>query len=446
MSYAATSTAQSSPGVVRTALASFVGTLIEWYDFFIFGTASALVFNQVFFSNLDPVLGTIVAFATFGVGFVARPIGAIVFGHFGDRIGRKKMLVASLVVMGTGTAVVGVLPTYESWGIWAPLFLVTCRLMQGFAVGGEWGGAVLMAVEHAPARKRAFYGSWPQVSVPVALILAAVSFIAVQQLPAEQFMAWGWRLPFLASVVLIGVGLYIRLRILESPQFEQMKKQHEDVRLPLGRVVRTDWKNLLIGMGSVAAPNIPFYLATVFAVSYAKTDLGLSATFALWALIGAALLEAVMIPVAAIIADRVGARKVLLAGSTFLVALAFPFFALIDSAEPALIAIALALALGVGHAFTYSPSAKFLSELFPTNVRYTGTSVAYHLGGALTSGPVPLVAASLVAWAGSTTPLALYITIGATISLIALACARTDSEGAGFNQPASSLDEQPVVA
>jgi metabolite-proton symporter len=438
-------TKAGSTQIVRTAFASFVGTLIEWYDFFLFGTASALIFNKVFFTNLDPVAGTLASFAAFGVAFVARPVGAVLFGHFGDRIGRKRMLVASLLLMGLGTIVVGALPTYETIGLLAPVLLVLARFMQGLAVGGEWGGAVLMAVEHAPRNRRAFYGSWPQVAVPVALVLATLSFLAVRQLPEEAFMSWGWRLPFLASVVLMAVGLYIRLNILESPVFTQMKSEGKREKLPVGALVKNHWRRLLIGLASVASANIPFYLATVFVIKYAQDTAGVSGNFMLIALSLAAIAEAIMIPIAAITADRVGPRNVLLVGSIVVVVLAFPFFWLIDTGSHALIVLALVLILGLGHALTYSPTAGFLSELFPANVRYTGTSVAYHLGGAVTSGPVPFVAAALVALAGSAVPLSWYIAVAGAISIIAMLCVKSDRPGKGTETTDTVVHGEPAA-
>ncbi len=420
-----------APQATKTALASFVGTLIEWYDFFIFGTAAALVFNVVFFSNLGATAGTLAAFATFGVAFVARPFGAVLFGHFGDRIGRKKMLVASLLCMGLGTFFVGLLPGYATIGIWAPLLLVAARLAQGVAVGGEWGGAVLMAVEHAPPGRRAFYGSFPQVSVPCALVLSTLSFLAVRQLPEETFLTWGWRIPFLASIVLVAVGLYIRLNILESPEFTKTREEGHVARVPIAVLVTRHWRRCLAGIGSVFSANIPFYLTTVFVISYAANTVGLGVNFMLWALVAAAVCQIFTIPLFAVAADRFGPRNVLLAGSVVVILLAAPFFWLIDSAQPVLVVVAMIASLAIGHAWVYAPSAGFLSEIYPPNVRYTGTSVSYHVGGALASGPVPLVAASLVAWAGNTTPLVVYMMLGGAVAVVALLFMPNDRPGRG---------------
>lgn len=405
----------------KAAFASFIGTMIEWYDFFVFGTAAALIFNELFFTSLSPVSGTLAAFATFGVGFLARPIGGLVFGHFGDRLGRKKMLVTSLLMMGAATVVIGLLPTYQSVGLLAPLLLVLCRLIQGLAVGGEWGGAVLMSVEHAPPTRRAFYGSWPQMGAPVALILAAVSFWAVQQLPGDQFLAWGWRIPFLASVALIIVGLFIRLSIAESPSFQLVKDRNETVKVPLVELVRTQKKPLALAIASTAAPNIPYYITTVFVISYLpKNFSGISPSFMMVALGVASACHLVGIPTAAILADRYGRKVILMSGALFMVLYAFPFFWLLSTNNSVLVLLGMSLMLGIGHAMCYAPQSSFMSELFHTRTRYTGVAVAYNIGAAVTSGPVPLVAGVLVAWAGGTIPLVIYIIIAGLVTGIGL--------------------------
>ncbi|WP_198412829.1 MFS transporter [Cryobacterium flavum] len=424
-----------------------IGTMVEWYDYFIFGTASALVFSRIFFSSLDPTTGVLASFATFGVAFVARPVGAIVFGHFGDRLGRKKMLVLSLLMMGVGTVVVGLLPTYDQVGLLAPTLLVLCRLLQGLAVGGEWGGAVLMAVEHAPKNKRAFYGSWPQMGNPIAMILATLTFLAVVQLPEDDFLAWGWRIPFLASSIMVVIGLYIRLKVLESPAFVRMKEQGEQSRVPIVEILRYHWKPALIGMATTAAPNIPYYIGAVFIISYAAQRTGMDTNLMLIGLCIASFVEVFTIPASAILADRIGRKKVLMGGAFFVAAFAFPFFWLVDSGNPVLIVLALCLILGVGHATTYSTQATFFSELFPTKVRYTGTSVAYHLGGMITSGPVPLVATALVVWAGSSVPLSIYMIVGAFISIGAIRLARESYQDEINAAPKASLkDRTPSVS
>lgn len=421
-----TQTAQA-PGMSarKVAFASFVGTMIEWYDFFIFGTAAALIFNQLFFTDLSPVSGTLAAFATFGAGFLARPLGGVLFGHFGDRVGRKKMLVVSLLMMGGATVVIGLLPTFQSVGILAPLLLVMCRLIQGLAVGGEWGGAVLMSVEHAPPGRRAFYGSWPQMGAPIALILAAVSFWAVQQLPNDQFLAWGWRIPFLASAALIVVGMVIRLSILESPTFQAVKDRDETVKVPLVEVMRTQKKSLAVAIASTAAPNIPYYITTVFILSYLPQNFSnITPTFMMVALSVASVCHIVGIPIAAILADRYGRKFVLRSGALLVGLYAFPFFWLLTRNDPALVVLAMSIMLGICHALSYAAQSSFMAELFNTRNRYTGVAVAYNVGAAITSGPAPFVAGLLIAWAGGPAPIAGYIVIAALVTITGLQFSR----------------------
>jgi MFS family permease len=259
----------------KVALASFIGTAIEWYDYFLYGTAAALVFNQLFFPEFSPLAGTLASFATFAVGFFARPVGGVVFGHFGDRIGRKTMLVLTLLIMGVATFLIGLLPTYETIGVWAPILLVVLRIFQGFGVGGEWGGAVLMAVEHSPRGRRGFYGSWPQMGVPAGLLLGTLAVYLFALLPEEQFLAWGWRVPFLLSIVLVGVGLYIRLAIAESPAFRQVQESNTTAPMPIVDVLRTYPKAVLIAMGLRVAENGSFYVFSVFVLAYVTEQLGL---------------------------------------------------------------------------------------------------------------------------------------------------------------------------
>ncbi|WP_331763615.1 MFS transporter [Streptomyces anthocyanicus] len=410
--------------IAKVAFASFIGTLIEFFDMFIFGTASALVFNELFFPSLDPLAGTLASFATFAVGFAARPLGGVIFGHFGDRLGRKKMLVLSLLVMGMGTAAVGVLPTYQQIGIGAPALLVAARLMQGIAIGGEWSGAVLMAVEHAPPGRRAFYASWPQCGVPAGLVLATGAFLLVQLLPQDAMMSWGWRLPFLASTVLVAVGLYIRVQISESPVFQAVRDRGEEARFPAGEVVRRAWKPLLIAVFSMAANSIPFYMATVFALNYGQKEVGISRGTLLLAVCIAAGLQIFTMPLVAILTDRFGRRPLLLVGSVLTALEAFPFFWLINTGNTFAVIAAMVLALPVVHALTYAPMSSFLPELFETRVRYSGSAIGYQMGSMILSGPVPFVAAALFAWANNPWPLALYIMAGSVVTFAAVAVAR----------------------
>jgi metabolite-proton symporter len=409
--------------VRKVALASFIGTTIEWYDYYIFGTAAVLVFNTQFFSNLSPVAGTLAALATFGVAFVARPLGGVLFGHFGDRVGRKAMLVTSLLMMGAGTLAVGLLPSYDSIGVWAPALLVTCRILQGIAVGGEWSGAVLMAAEHAPPGRRAFYASFPQSGVPAGVVLSSGVFFLVQLMPEDQLLSWGWRIPFLASVVLVAVGLYIRLNITESPEFARMRQREEQAALPFAETMRTAKRPLILGIFSLFAPNVPFYLATVFLLSYVPENTGISRGTVLLVLIAVSAAEVVTIPAAAMLADRIGRRRVMATGAVLVALLAYPVFAMVDSGSVALLVLGLFLLLPVAHAMAYAVTASYISDLFEPRVRYTGSALAYQLGGVVTSAPAPFVAGALIAWSGSSAWIAAYMAAGSVVALLGLVLA-----------------------
>lgn len=418
-------TSAPTPGmpVRKIAFASLIGTTIEFFDFLLFSTASALIFNKLFFPALDPLAGTLASFATFGVAFMVRPLGAVVFGHFGDRLGRKAMLALSLGVMGLGTAMVGALPTYAQIGIGAPILLVASRLLQGVAVSGEWSGAVLMAVEHAPPGKRAFYASWPQCGVPVGLVLASASFSLVELLPRNAMMSWGWRLPFLASAILLLVGLYIRLRITESPAFEAVRNRGAVSRYPAGEVVRRAGRSVLVGIFAMAANSFVFYIATVFGLTYGAKH-GASQATMLMAVCVAALLQIFTVPLIAILADRHGRRPMLLVGCVLTVLAAFPFFWLLDTGNPLAIVLAMVIAISVVHALTGSTMAIFLPELFETRLRYSGSAISYQVGSAVWSGPVPFVSAALFAWAQAAWPLAVYIVLGGLLTFVAVIAAR----------------------
>ncbi|RZK96372.1 MAG: MFS transporter [Rhodococcus sp. (in: high G+C Gram-positive bacteria)] len=409
----------------KVAFASFVGTAIEWYDFFIFGTAAALVFGTAFFPSLSPLSGTLAAFATFGVAFVSRPAGAIVFGHFGDRVGRKKMLVFSLVLMGSATVAIGLIPTYGAIGVAAPVLLVVARLAQGFAVGGEWGGAVLMAVEHAPREKRAFYGSWPQAGVPAGLVLATLAFLLVERLPEEQVLAWGWRLPFLASAGLVAVGMYVRLKVVESPEFENVKRDKKIADFPILAVLRGEKRALGVGIFTQAASLVPFYLVTVFVLSYGPKEFGLSRQTILLSLLVACVLDIVSVPYASMVADRIGPRKMLIFGSLYMAAIAYPFFWLLSTGTAAGVLLAMILIITIGHAVTYSAVAGYVTSLFPAEVRYTGASVAYQFGGVVFSAPAPFIAVAVAAETDGQWALAAYIAAACAVTVLVLTLAKT---------------------
>jgi MFS transporter, MHS family, shikimate and dehydroshikimate transport protein len=406
--------------VRQVAIASSIGTALEWYDYFLYGTAAALIFNQLFFPEAEPLVGTLLAFATYGVGFVTRPIGGLVFGHFGDKIGRKAMLVITLIIMGVATSIIGLMPTYESIGIWAAILLVVLRLVQGFGVGGEWGGAVLMAVEYAPTGRRGFYGSWPQMGVPAGLVLATVVFALFEQLPEEQFLAWGWRVPFLLSIILVAVGLYIRLRLMETPAFREVEETHTEAPMPILDVLRTYPKNVLLAMGARVGDNMLFYIFTVFVLTYVVEELGLSESLALIGVSIAAFLEFFAIPFFGWLSDRIGRRPVYMGGALFCILFTFPYFWLMNTEVRILVWLAIVLSLVIGHAAMYAPQASFLSELFGTRVRYSGASIGYQLAPIVGGGIAPFIAVALLGSTGSYWPIALYMIGMALITVISV--------------------------
>ena len=419
-------TDQPATPIRRVVLASFIGTTIEWYDYFIYGTAAALVFNKLFFPSLDPFTGTVAAFGTFAVGFFARPIGGLVFGHYGDKLGRKTMLVTTLVMMGVATFLIGCLPTYTAIGVAAPVLLVVLRFIQGFGVGGEWGGAVLMVVEHGHQGRRGFYASWAQAGVPIGLLLATGIFSLLNtQLSDEQFIAWGWRVPFLIGILLLAVGLYIRLAILESPLFKKLQEEEPDRPAPIREVLRKHPRNILIAMGARFAENASFYIFTVFIYAYARNQLQLDRQVILNGILIASAAQFVAVPCFGALSDRVGRRPVYLFGAVFTALFAMPFFLLMNTQTPGLITLALVLAVAVGHAAMYGPQAAFFSELFGTRVRYSGISLGYQLASPFAGGLAPIIAAVLLKWSGGNPwPVAVYLIITCLITLTAIRFAK----------------------
>ncbi|SES75701.1 MFS transporter [Stigmatella erecta] len=394
-------TPEPSTAIWKVAAASFIGTAVEWYDFFLYGTAAALVFNRLFFPSFNPLMGTLAAFGTFAVGFIARPLGGIIFGHFGDKLGRKSMLSATLLIMGVATFAIGLLPTYASVGVWAPILLVLLRIFQGFGLGGEWGGAVLMAVESAPAHRRGFYGSWPQMGAPAGLLVANAVFSLFSSLPEDQFLSWGWRVPFLFSALLIGIGVFIRLGVAESPAFRaaHQQKSPEPRGLPVIEVLRTYPKQILLAMGARFAENGFFYIVTTFVLAYG-TSIGMERSAMLQAVLVATCVHLVAIPSFGALSDVLGRRPVYLGGAVGCALLAFPFFWLIDTKQTGAIWLAISMGI-VAHAAMYGPQASFFSELFGTRVRYSGASLGYQLASVFAGGLSPLVATALLQATGN---------------------------------------------
>lgn len=413
----------SSPrpsSVGRVVLASFIGTTIEWYDFFLYGTAAALVFNKLFFPSFEPMAGTMAAFATHAVGFFARPVGGVVFGHYGDRLGRKSMLVITLVMMGLATFLIGVLPTYAQIGLWAPALLALLRFVQGFAVGGEWGGAVLMAVEHGQSGKRGFRASCVQAGVPIGLLLATAIFRTCSSLPEEQFLSWGWRIPFLSGLLLTGVGLFIRMHVVESPVFQQVKDAKVEKSMPVLEVLRTHPRNVVLAMGARFAENACFYIFSVFVLTYATQQLGLAKNEVLDGVLIGSAVQFFIIPVFGALSDRVGRRPVYLSGALLLALFAFPFFWLVDTKSLPAVWLSITLGLAV-HSVMYGPQSAFFSELFGTSVRYTGASLGYQMASPLAGGLAPLIAAALLEWSGGRPwPVACYLILMSLITLVSV--------------------------
>lgn len=409
------------PGVRKVVIASFIGTTIEWYDFFLFGTAASLVFPELFFPEDDASMGTIKAFLTFAAGFFARPIGGIVFAHFGDRLGRKSVLVTTLMLMGVATFLIGCLPTYETAGVWAPILLVTLRFIQGFGVGGEWGGAVLMAVEHGHKGKRGLYASWVQAGVPIGLLLATGAFAAMNlSLSHEAFVAWGWRVPFLLGILLLGVGLFIRLRILESPLFEKMAEEGDQANIPVLEVLRKHPGNVLLAMGARFGENACFYVFVFFALSYGELWLKIERDTVFTGVLIASAVQFVAIPLLGALSDRIGRRPVYLTGAILLLGFPFLFFAMLDTKTPGLIWLAITLGLLV-HSLMYAPQAAFFSELFGTNVRYSGASLGYQLASPFAGGMSLAVAAWLLERSnGESWPVSIYLAGMAVITIVSV--------------------------
>ncbi|WP_030690976.1 MFS transporter [Streptomyces globisporus] len=418
-------------GIGRIVGASLIGTTIEWYDFFLYGSAAALVFNTLFFPSADPLVGTLIAFITYAIGFAARPLGGIVFGHFGDKIGRKKLLVLSLLMMGGATFAMGLLPTYDTIGVWAPVLLTVLRLVQGFALGGEWGGAVLIVSEHGGDKNRGFWASWPQAGAPGGNLLATgvLSLLAAVQSDAA-FQSWGWRIPFLLSGLLVMIGLWIRVSVSESPVFLEAQAKAEAAaaqgvkeEAPVVEVFKRSWREVLSAIGTRFGENISYYILTSFLLVYVTTHLGLAKSTALNAVLIGSAVHFVTIPLWGALSDRIGRRPVTLIGSAGMAIWAFVFFGLVDSKSFVVIALAVTAGLLL-HGAMYGPQAAFISEMFDTKVRYSGASMGSQLASILAGALAPIIAVELLKDYGSSTPISVYLCAAAVITTITVAVTR----------------------
>lgn len=416
---------QSTKGVKanstsRVIFASFIGTALEWYDFFVYGAVAALVFGKIFFPSFDETTGILLAFGTFTVGFIARPLGALVFGHMGDTVGRKKVLVITMMLMGVSTVGIGLLPTYDQIGIASTFLLIVMRLGQGLALGGEWGGAVLMAAENGDEKRRGFHTSWAQIGVPVGNLLsvgviAAVSFL----LSEEQFLSWGWRVPFLASAVLILVGLWVRSGLHESPEFAKLAETKQTEKRPLVELLKKHPRELLIACFIRIGTDVAFYVFSLFVLTYVTTRLGLERSVALRGVLIASAIQIAVIPMAAALSDRIGRRPVFLVGSIGAAIWAFPFFQMLDTLDPTQITLAICVAMTFW-ALMYGPLAAYVTELFPTNVRYSGISLGFQLAGIFGGGLAPLIATWLLSTYDNAMAISVYVCLALTLTTLSI--------------------------
>jgi len=422
----------------RAFLASLVGTTVEWFDFFIYATAATLVFSTIFFPKLGSNVGILASFATLGVAFLARPVGAFIFGHLGDRLGRRTTLITTLTVMGAATGLIGLLPTWNQVGIWAPVMLTALRFLQGVAVGGEWGGAVLMSVENAPKARERFYGSAPQIASPLALVLATVVMYFVARMPNDQLMSWGWRIPFLAGFVLVIIGLIIRLGVEESSEFAEVKETGTVTDRPILTVLRTLPGRVLAGIGLQASVIVLFYLITTYMLTMATNVHGFSKSDTLMILLVAATIDLFAMIGVGILCDRLSAWTVFIGGVVFTGLFAFPLFLLFNTGNMGLMIVAFSAALVLGHATTYAVVSSMTADLFPTEVRYSGVALCSAFSGVAWAAPTPLVAAALVPTDGSKHwwPLAAILVVTAVISFVAAASMRRHfTSGTAANDP-----------
>lgn len=412
----------------KVLIASLIGSSIEWFDYFLYGTVAALVFNQMFFHSDDPAVGLMLAYASFALAFFIRPLGGVIFSHIGDRIGRKKTLVLTLSLMGGATVLMGFLPTYDNIGAAAPILLIILRLIQGVGLGGEWGGALLLAVEYAPKERRGFFGSIPQMGVTIGMLLGTLALSVMTLLPEEAFLSWGWRVPFILSALLVFFGLWIRKGIDETPSFKKAREKGEIAKIPFVETMRSHWKEVLIAIGAKVVETAPFYIFGTFIVSYATAQLGFSRTVTLNAVTIATIVTTILIPVMGKLSDKIGRKKLYVGGTVLMMLYAFPYFWLLHQNSATLLIVATVLGLGIIWAPITAVLGTMFSEIFKSNVRYTGITLGYQIGAALAGGTAPLVATALLnAYDNSYVPVALYIMLAAAISLIAIASVRDKS-------------------
>ena len=405
----------------KAVIASTIGTTIEWYDFFLYGTAAGLIFGKLYFPNQDPLTATLAAFGTYFIGFVGRPIGAAIFGHYGDRIGRKATLIATLLCMGIATFLIAFVPTYESIGIWGAVILTVLRMLQGIGVGGEWGGSVLLAMEWSRHHgQRGLVASWPQFGVPCGLFLANLAVLVFSQMSGDQFAAWGWRIPFALSIILVGIGLWIRLGILETPVFQQLLKENKIERAPVIAVIKMQPMQIILSALLRMSEQAPFYIFTAFIFAYAVGTLHMSRDLILTAVLVASCLSFITIPLSGHISDRIGRRKMYLIGAATTGLFGFLYFGMVDTAIPSLVFIAIVLSL-IPHDMQYGPQAALIAEAFTPRLRYSGASLGYQLASVIAGGPAPLIATALFAAYHSGYAISIYIAGCAVVSLISAA-------------------------
>jgi metabolite-proton symporter len=406
-------------GQVRRALfAGTVGTSIEWYDFFLYGTAAALVFPKLFFPGASAYAGALASFATYAVGFAARPVGAAIFGHWGDRIGRKATLISTLLLMGIASALIGVMPTYDSIGFWAPTLLVVLRILQGIGVGGEWGGSVTLSMEWGDPRRRGFIASLPQTGVPIGLLLSTGAVSLCTHTMGASFETWGWRIPFLASVLLVGIGLWVRLGVLESPLFAREVEAKRVEKQPIVEVIKRNPREIILSALLRMSEQMPFYIFTVFVLEYGTSDLGFSKGFVTNGVMVAAALALFLVPYFGHLSDRVGRKRMYIIGAACTFVWAIPYFALLNTSVSAIVFLAIAVSL-IPHNMQYGPQAALIAESFTTRLRYSGAGIGYQLASVVAGGPAPLLAVWLLHTFDSALPIAIYIMLGAVVTIVA---------------------------